>query len=195
MRYSFLLNFAYAEAQENAKNNAEVHTMFTKFIDVLHGDMEKVEKATPENSFASNGSVVTQPTASSSSSTSISPQKELARRRTELGIAWIAYMRFARRAEGLKPARTVFGKARKDKWISWEIYEAAGKKYFNTAAIPYSTTHTASMEYHFTKATDVATRIYETGLKQFGEDAEYVIRYLKFLISINDENSTLSFLC
>lgn len=46
------------------------------------------------------------------------------------------------------------------------------------------------MEYHFTKATDVATRIYETGLKQFSEDAEYVVRYLKFLISINDENST-----
>lgn len=36
------------------------------------------------------------------------------------------YMRFARRAEGLKPARSVFGKARKDKWISWEVYEAAG---------------------------------------------------------------------
>jgi cleavage stimulation factor subunit 3 len=102
--------------------------MFTKFIDVLHGDIEKVEKtATPENSFASNGSIATQPTTSSASSSSIlSPQKELARRRTELGIAWIAYMRFARRAEGLKPARTVFGKARKDKWISWEIYEAAG---------------------------------------------------------------------
>jgi cleavage stimulation factor subunit 3 len=48
----------------------------------------------------------------------------------------------------------------------------------------------ASMEYHFTKATDVATRIYETGLKQFNEDADYVVRYLKFLISINDENST-----
>lgn len=45
------------------------------------------------------------------------------------------------------------------------------------------------MEYHFTKATDVATRIYETGMKQFGEDAEYVLKYLKFLISINDENS------
>ena len=100
--------------------------MFTKFIEVLHSDIEKVEKtATPENSFASNGSVITQTSVSSSSSL-LAPQKELSRRRTELGIAWIAYMRFARRAEGLKPARNVFGKARKDKWISWEIYEAAG---------------------------------------------------------------------
>lgn len=124
--HSFLLNFAYAEAQENAKNNTEVHSMFTKFIEVLHADIEKVEKTvTPDNSFASNGSAATQQSASSLSSLLL-PQKELARRRTELGIAWIAYMRFARRAEGLKPARTVFGKARKDKWISWEIYEAAG---------------------------------------------------------------------
>ena len=189
-RYSFLLNFAYAEAQENAKNNAEVHAMFTKFIDVLHSDVEKVEKTvTPEPSFTSNGSTTTQPSMSSSSSL-LSPQKELARRRTELGIAWIAYMRFARRAEGLKPARNVFGKARKDKWISWEIYEAAGLELrFYLECSRLMICSTASMEYHFTKATDVATRIYETGLKQFGEDPEYVIRYLKFLISINDENS------
>jgi cleavage stimulation factor subunit 3 len=194
-RPSFLLNFAYAEAQENAKNHAEVHTMFTKFIDVLHGEIERVEKTVAtEASFTSNGSGVTQPSASSSIS-SLSPQRELARRRTELGIAWIAYMRFARRAEGLKPARNVFGKARKDKWISWEIYEAAGLElcYRSPAVLLRRVLHTASMEYHFTKATDVATRIYETGLKLFGEDAEYVIRYLKFLISINDENSTYSF--
>ncbi|KAF8581991.1 Suf-domain-containing protein [Ramaria rubella] len=168
---SFLLNFAYAEAQENLKNTAEVHAMYNKFIEVLHEDLEKIEKLVAAgDSLSSNGSTSTAST--SSLSGLMSPQKELARRRTELGIAWIAYMRFARRAEGLKPARTVFGKARKDKSISWEIYEAA-----------------ASMEYHFTKATDVATRIYETGLKQFGEDAEYVVRYLKFLISINDENN------
>ncbi|KIJ33188.1 hypothetical protein M422DRAFT_183517 [Sphaerobolus stellatus SS14] len=165
---SFVLNFAYAEHLENAKNYVEVHNVFNKFIEVLHGEIEKVEKTVVSNPVASNGSLQS----TSSSGSIMTPQKELATRRRELGIAWIAYMRFARRAEGLKPARTVFGKARKDKWISWEVYEAA-----------------ASMEYHFTKATDVATRIYETGMKQFGEDAEYVHKYLKFLISINDENN------
>ena len=35
-------------------------------------------------------------------------------------------MRFARRAEGLKPARNVFSRARKDKWCAWCVYEAAG---------------------------------------------------------------------
>jgi cleavage stimulation factor subunit 3 len=45
------------------------------------------------------------------------------------------------------------------------------------------------MEYHFSKAPLVATRIYETGMKQFGDDSEYILRYLKFLISVNDETS------
>ncbi|KAF8520032.1 hypothetical protein BU17DRAFT_89425 [Hysterangium stoloniferum] len=173
---SFVLNFANAEALENTKSYAEVHTMFTKFIEILHVELEKQVKAAPfDNPLILNGSAITQPSSSSGSGSSgsvMTPQKEFAKRRTELCIAWITYMRFARRAEGLKPARAVFGKARKDKWIGWEVYEAA-----------------ATLEYHFTKATDVATRIYETGLKQFGEEAEYVMRYLKFLIQINDENN------
>ena len=45
------------------------------------------------------------------------------------------------------------------------------------------------MEYHCTKAADVATKIFDLGLKLFGEDVDFVIRYLGFLISINDENS------
>lgn len=47
----------------------------------------------------------------------------------------------------------------------------------------------ALMEYHCTKDAVVATKIFEIGLKTFGEDAQFVVRYLGFLISINDENS------
>lgn len=50
----------------------------------------------------------------------------------------------------------------------------------------------ALMEYHCTKAADVATKIFEIGLKQFGDLIDFVVRYLGFLISINDENSTFS---
>ncbi|KAF8528207.1 Suf-domain-containing protein [Hysterangium stoloniferum] len=166
---SFVLNFAYAEAQENARNYAEVHTIFTNFIEILHVELEKQAEVASIGNL--NGSVIIQQSSSSSWST-LTTEKEFAKRRTELCIAWITYMRFARRAEGLKQARTVFGKARKDKWIGWEVYDAA-----------------ASLEYHFTKAVDVATRIYETGLNKFKEEAEYALRYLKFLIQINDNNN------
>ncbi len=48
---------------------------------------------------------------------------------------------------------------------------------------------TALMEYHCTKAANVAINIFEAGMKVFAEDVEYVTRYLAFLININDENS------
>ena len=47
----------------------------------------------------------------------------------------------------------------------------------------------ALLEYHCTKAVDVASRIFEKGLELFGEEIEFVLRYLGFLISVNDENS------
>ncbi|THH29552.1 hypothetical protein EUX98_g4628 [Antrodiella citrinella] len=177
---SFVLNFAYAEVLEDAKNLKEVHATFTKFIDILRSDLEELEatvKAEDEPSQDSNnaGGGVRSNNSSfttQSSDESGNPSKELKNRRTEYGIAWIVYMRFARRAEMPRSARDVFSKARKDKWTPWEVYEAA-----------------ALMEYHCTKATDVAMRIFERGLEKFPDEEEFALRYLGFLISINDDSS------
>lgn len=51
------------------------------------------------------------------------------------------------------------------------------------------------MEYHTNKDAVVAIRIFELGLKQFSEDVDYVIKYLQFLLSINDDNSAFHFTC
>lgn len=48
------------------------------------------------------------------------------------------------------------------------------------------------MEYHANKDAAVATRIFELGLKQFAEEPDYVIKYLQFLLSINDDTSKAS---
>ena len=45
------------------------------------------------------------------------------------------------------------------------------------------------MEYHANKDSGVAIRIFELGFKLFSEDVEYVVRYLQFLLSINDDTS------
>ena len=37
--------------------------------------------------------------------------------------------------------------------------------------------------------TDVAGRIFEKGMETFSDEPEFVLRYLGFLISVNDENS------
>jgi hypothetical protein len=50
------------------------------------------------------------------------------------------------------------------------------------------------MEYHCSDDKAVASRIFEKGLDTYGGEIEYVLRYLGFLISINDENSAYLFL-
>jgi len=45
------------------------------------------------------------------------------------------------------------------------------------------------MEYHCSDDKTVASRIFERGLDSFGAKIDYVLRYLSFLISINDENN------
>ena len=51
------------------------------------------------------------------------------------------------------------------------------------------------MEYHCNKdgGMGVASRIFEKGLESFGDEIEFVLRYLGFLISVNDDNSTSFF--
>ena len=141
---SFVLNFAYAEALELQGDFTEVHATFDKFLETLRKDLEALESRVN----ASNGSSSSQqsqtqhngdapasqqgPTSNHSSFNTQSSDekppknKELCDKRTDYGIAWIVYIRFARRAEGLKSARNVFSKARRDRWTPWEVHEAEG---------------------------------------------------------------------
>ncbi|KAI0745191.1 hypothetical protein C8Q76DRAFT_764545 [Earliella scabrosa] len=191
---SFVLNYAYAEQLERHGNFAEVHAVFAKFLKVLSKDLEALEaKVNSANSSAGSvGSQQGQPkdgqamdvtlaglqSHNSSFNTQCSgdrPQKneELTAKRTDYGNVWIVYIRFARRAQGLQSARTLFGKARRDRLTPWQVHEAE-----------------ALMEYHCgNKDVQVASRIFEKGMTLFGDEVEYVLRYLHFLISINDENN------
>lgn len=47
-------------------------------------------------------------------------------KRIELGLACIAWMRYARRVGGTAGMRNVFKEVRADKWVSWQVFEAAG---------------------------------------------------------------------
>ncbi|KAI6040984.1 hypothetical protein EDC04DRAFT_2989123 [Pisolithus marmoratus] len=195
---SFLLHFAYAEMQESRKEHTEVHATFDKLIDRLHVQLEELEARvnSATSSFSSDvtGRSVATSVPNSTISGPIEPgtvsnnssfatqsadekppkSKELQERRSEYGLVWIMYIRYARRAHDLKTFRAVFAKARKDRWTPWEVYEAA-----------------ALMEYHCNKdgGLGVACRIFEKGLESFGDEIEFVLRYLGFLISVNDDNN------
>ncbi|KAK2147874.1 hypothetical protein LSH36_533g01063 [Paralvinella palmiformis] len=88
-------------------------------------------------------------------------------------LAYILYMRFARRAEGIKSARQVFKLAREDGRSRWQVFVAA-----------------ALMEYYCSKDKSVAFKIFELGLKKYGEFPEYVKAYVEFMSHVNEDNNT-----
>ncbi|XP_014227135.1 protein suppressor of forked [Trichogramma pretiosum] len=88
-------------------------------------------------------------------------------------LAYVQYMKFARRAEGIKSARTVFKRAREDSRCKHHIYVAA-----------------ALMEYYCTKDKNIAFRIFELGLKKFGDNPDYILCYIDYLSHLNEDNNT-----
>ncbi|XP_041351773.1 cleavage stimulation factor subunit 3-like [Gigantopelta aegis] len=88
-------------------------------------------------------------------------------------LAYIQYMKFARRAEGIKSARLVFKMAREDKKTKYHVYVAA-----------------ALMEYYCSKEKNVALKIFELGLKKFGDFPEYALCYIDFMSHLNEDNNT-----
>ena len=147
--YSFILTFAYAEAQEIKKEYEDVHATFDKFLTTLQAQLERLAAASPstppaagQNGFTDafgngtgNGSGTTAGIQSTNTSFNSSSSleysgkpetTEFTERKAEYGLAYVVYMRFARRTEGVKASRAVFGRARKDRWAPWEVYEASG---------------------------------------------------------------------
>ncbi|EJD00731.1 Suf-domain-containing protein [Fomitiporia mediterranea MF3/22] len=198
---SFVLNFALAENMELAKNNAEVHATFTKLLQGVLQEIEALDAKITANSNSSSfmeappgtASTVEQGTeqteaapplsaglnkehsmsvSSASSSEDASLATQLRERKQEYGLVYILYIRFAMRSEGLEASRMVFQKARKDKFTPWEVFEAA-----------------AHMEYHVAKQPTVANRILSVAMNRFSQEIDFVVRYLTFLMSVNDENN------
>ncbi|CAH1114072.1 unnamed protein product [Psylliodes chrysocephalus] len=88
-------------------------------------------------------------------------------------LAYIQYMKFARRAEGIKSARTAFKKAREDPRSTYHLFVCA-----------------ALMEYYCSKDKNIAFRIFELGLKKFGAVPEYITCYIDYLSHLNEDNNT-----
>uniref|UniRef100_A0A3P8P384 Suppressor of forked domain-containing protein n=1 Tax=Astatotilapia calliptera TaxID=8154 RepID=A0A3P8P384_ASTCA len=83
-------------------------------------------------------------------------------------LVYIQYMKFARRAEGIKSGRTIFKKAREDPRTRHHVYVTA-----------------ALMEYYCSKDKSVAFKIFELGLKKYGDIPEYILAYIDYLSHLN----------
>lgn len=79
-------------------------------------------------------------------------------------LAFVHFMRFSRRAEGVTPARKVFMQAKKSPACTHHVYLAF-----------------ASMEFFVNKEKQTARKVYELGLKSFIDEPEFVMSYLRFM--------------
>lgn len=84
-------------------------------------------------------------------------------------LAYIHYMLFSRRAEGIKAAREIFKKARDDPRTTQEVYVAS-----------------ALMEYFTTKDKALALRIFELASKKYATNAAFLRTYVDFLALQNE---------
>ncbi|KAJ7755187.1 Suf-domain-containing protein [Mycena metata] len=184
---SFALTYAYAELLEKSqltkdhRDFTEIHSVYERFFGVLRVELARLTAAASEPTVEAPNGDATDPEAAPADPPTEEElaerkknQEELPELKKQYSNAWINYMRFARRAQGHKACRDVFGKARKDEYIGWEVYEAAAM-----------TEYRCNLE----DGRLVAARIFETGMKKYSSDATYVLSHLGFLLTVNDENN------
>lgn len=87
-------------------------------------------------------------------------------------LMFIQYMRFCRRIEGIAAARKAFIAAAKREDCDHRVFVAA-----------------ALMELRLNKEPQIASRIFNNGLKKFSKNADFMMEYIKFLHQINDHNN------
>lgn len=107
-------------------------------------------------------------------------------------LVYIQYMKFARRAEGIKSGRSIFKKAREDPrtrhhvFVSAALMEYYCSKVRAQPALPQAF-HSSSLIQTLSPTQDksVAFKIFELGLKKYGDIPEYILAYIDYLSHLN----------
>ncbi|KAG2229913.1 hypothetical protein INT48_008288 [Thamnidium elegans] len=196
MPTSLLLNFSYAELCESRKQLDDARQAFDALVENLERDIENL-KQTSQQEIAKIHQEAEEERASLNLSDDIdgelreqlrSREKHVKKAQEEIeqklneqvnviarsgSLVWICYMRFARRTDGIKSARALFSRARKSTNCTYHVYVSD-----------------ALMEYHNSKDSNVAGKVFSLGQKTFADNPDFVCQYLDFLIQMNDDNNT-----
>ncbi|ANB15701.1 Rna14p [Sugiyamaella lignohabitans] len=179
---SFLLSYKAAELLEKESRYDELKVIYENLIARYKLEREKMVIQNEQFYILLNEAHVyatTQLSLNGKSKKERKAEKHITQKEAEIHsvsrsitLAYTEYMKTAKRSQGIKEARRVFGEARR---------------------LPYTTHHifvaSAMMEYHNNKEADIADKIFELGLKRFSENSEYVKVYFDFLILTNDETN------
>lgn len=191
---SMLLAYSLIDFEENRRDYPTCHAIYDSLTTHYHGELTKqttaIEAEVGEATNAVDAQLeveIKRETADGEGNLQVRAAEE--RREIEAAIrgkhqrsveatqqalssVWVSEMRFTRRAEGMKPFRTVFTKIRKTGVLTRQVFEAS-----------------AMIELHWNKDAKVATNVFELGLKTFADDPAYVLPYLDYLLSSGNESN------
>lgn len=213
---SFLLNYKLAEVYESNSKTTECKETYTTFISKLkekrttmeiqqkelyeelglplptpvaaansdtptngstpvpsEGDSEPTANALPLSTVSSRRNANTSTGSANNTSNQArlnNIQKQLDNQARIITTAYTAFMKSVKRTEGIAQSRAIFSECRRLSYATYLIYVTS-----------------AMMESHNGRP-DIATKIFEIGLKRYGS-AEYISEYLEFLILINDDTN------
>ncbi|GAB5590553.1 mRNA 3'-end-processing protein rna14 [Umbelopsis nana] len=193
---SLLLHFAYVQLCETQKKIPEARKALDTLLEHLTQKIQVIEAAASEETEELNRVAAEERSAMDlgddidgelrerlrAREKQVEKEKNMIKEEKDAKIAvlakacsqvWIIYIQFMRRSEGIKNARSIFTKARKFPYVTYHVFVAS-----------------ALMEYYNSKEPIVAGKIFELGLKSFGDDPDFVEQYLDFLIQLNDDNNT-----
>ncbi|XP_057314296.1 cleavage stimulation factor subunit 3-like [Hydractinia symbiolongicarpus] len=88
-------------------------------------------------------------------------------------LVYCQYMKFSRRAEGIKECREIFKRSREDGRAQFHVFISA-----------------ALIEHYSNKNSKVATNIFELGLKKYADNEDYIMAYIDYKIAQNEDNNT-----
>ncbi|KAF9920499.1 mRNA 3'-end-processing protein rna14 [Linnemannia zychae] len=204
MPTSFLLHFAYAEMEETRKNFKESRAAYEALVKNLTEKIDDMNSKVDQEVQAAKAALLAEQQLLEGPGSNkkvrdieevdgemrererdelkkrtkeLQQYEKLARKEVEemikgCGLAWIMFMQFVRRTEGTSQWRHVFGRARRSNACPYQVYIAA-----------------ALLEYHCTKDTTIAGKVFEVGYKSFADETAYVDQYLEFLIQLNDDSN------
>lgn len=97
-----------------------------------------------------------------------SMEDELETKRETYTLAWVMYLRYTQRSEGIDAFRQLLRRPRSDPpgYTTYHLFVAA-----------------ALMEYHVAKRPDIASKLFEFYSKTYSGHPEYMTEYLNFLVS------------
>ncbi|KAL6735069.1 hypothetical protein Aduo_005546 [Ancylostoma duodenale] len=106
-------------------------------------------------------------------------------------LTYIQLMKFTRRTEGVRAARAVFKRAREDSRCRHHVFIAAALMEFYCSKVEL---HSSSCTWYCSSSClqdkDVAMRVFDLGLKKYGDEPEYACAYVDFLTHLNEDNNT-----